>query len=299
VQKTWYFPNHPDSCHFIVQKLQVFPYVIGNSVTALAIGEAWDWDVPTDSGTSNNKAYSDPTRRLVWLMGFNSADTVTDGVNNSKRAAGSAFLGMNLKAAASDSCGNDLGLYGAYAAANDTFLYPEGTFVASQLWANMQSTGYPLETRITDLHIVLTYKNVASTGYTLPANDTLTTWTVMATVLNAADSTAAKDSIKKYVDQGKDWWRKNLRYIAANPCTCCLPGATSKRGDVDQSGGNPALADLSKLINYLKGGTYVPPCKDQANVDGLPLSGSNPALADLSKLISYLKGTGYVLVSCP
>ena len=92
-------------------------------------------------------------------------------------------------------------------------------------------------------------------------------------------------------------------FIVVKPLGCCLPGPISWRGDVDQSGGNPSLADLSKLISYLKNqpGHYTPPCMVQANVDGLPTSDSNPSLADLSKLISYLKNQPghWVLLPCP
>ncbi len=95
---------------------------------------------------------------------------------------------------------------------------------------------------------------------------------------------------------------KILTNVLVSP-SCCLPGPSSWRGDVDQSGGFPALADLSKLISFLKSqpSHYVLPCNDQANVDAAPAGNSVPGLPDLSKLISYLKNQPghWGLMPCP
>ena len=253
--------------------MRVFPYTIGTSVTNLAIGEAFDFDVATDSGTSGNVGGTDPTRKLVYMRGFNSADTVTDCYQNDRRYAGAALIAMHLKG-----CADQGTLYGAYNAANDSFVYPAGGFVPEQLWANMQATGYSNETRITDLHTVLVYKNAATTGYTLPANDTLTIWTAIA-VVRPAGGTAANglDSLKKEIDKAFAWY-KNV-----GQCLSCCIGTT---GNVNKSASEaPDISDLSLLISYL---TVTPkpvlPCPAEANVNG----SSGIDISDLSLLISYL-----------
>ncbi len=148
----------------------------------------------------------------------------------------------------------------------------------AQLWANMQATGYSNETRITDLHTVLVYKNAATTGYTLPANDTLTIWTAIA-VVRPASGTAANglDSLKKEIDKAFAWY-KNV-----GQCLSCCIGTT---GNVNKSASEaPDISDLSLLISYL---TVTPKpvllCPAEANVNG----SSGIDISDLSLLISYL-----------
>jgi hypothetical protein len=289
IEKTWWAPvgaANADSCNFIIQRMRVFPYNIATSVTNLAIGEAFDFDVPTDSGTSGNIGGTDPTRRLVYMRGFNSLDTVTDCYQNDRRYAGAAMLYTHFKNNILDST-----LYGGYNAANDSFVYPAGGFVPEQVWANMQATGYSNETRNTDLHSVLVYKNVATTGFTLPANDTLTIWTAIAVVRPASGTSAnGLDSLKNAIDKAKKWYPK------VKVTGCCI-GTT---GNVNKSvAEGPDLSDLSLLIAYL---TQTPkpvlPCLAEANVNGSVTV--NPDLSDLSLLIAYLTQTPKpVLPNCP
>jgi hypothetical protein len=74
------------------------------------------------------------------------------------------------------------------------------------------------------------------------------------------------------------------------PNTCCL----GKRGNVNCTGGIDA-SDLSSLVSYLTGGSFVPCCVDGANVNG---TGGIDA-SDLSSLVSYLTGGTFVLLNCP
>lgn len=72
--------------------------------------------------------------------------------------------------------------------------------------------------------------------------------------------------------------------------SCCV----GKRGNVNMVGGID-LSDLSALVSYLTGGSFVPPCTDAANVNGA----GGVDLSDLSSLVSYLTGGSFVLVDCP
>ena len=277
VEKTWWAPKHADSCNFIVQRMRVFPATIGTAVTNLQIGEVIDFDVPTDSGTSNNVSGTDQTRRMVWMRGFNSGDTVTDCADNSRRYAGIALLNWFMK---NKACFDSL--YGGSAIANDAYVY--GGVIADSMSQVMHVAGYSTESRTTDVSALLTFKDGTS-GYTLPANDTLTIFTALATVRTSANTTAGLDSLKKYVDKAKEFMKKNI-----GVCASCCQGVT---GNVNMTG-IVDLSDLSALVSYLTGGGYVLLCSPEANVNNTGIVD----LSDLSALVSYLTGGGYVLPNC-
>ncbi|MBK7141008.1 MAG: hypothetical protein IPH75_02865 [bacterium] len=288
VEKTWYAPTgatNADSCTFIIQRMRVFPYSIGQSVTNLAIGEAFDWDIPTDSGTSNNIGGFDATRRLLYMRGFNSSDAGVDCYDNSLRYGGAALIRMHMK-----NCVSSTTLYAGLNAANDTFVYPAGGFVPEQQWNQMKSPGYSTEPRITDLHSMLVYKNEMSTGWTLPANDTLTIWTAMA-VTRPTGGTPVQvlDSLKRTIDKAVAWTR--------NVQTTCLSCCVGTTGDVNGDG-KVDVGDISAIIN----GLIFPPlqttCLAEANVNASPTP--TPDLSDLSLLIAYLTATPRpILPNCP
>jgi hypothetical protein len=293
VRRTYYAPKtSPDSANFIVVKTQVTPNPSNSAVTNLQIGDAFDWDIPSDSGNnrpdggSANVSGYDLARRLVWARGFNSSDTVTDCWDNSLRYGGAALLKMGLKANIPCSSIPDTLLYGGYSAANDSFVYKRGEFVPEQVWNNMKNPGYINEPRTTDVHIVLTYKGGA-TGYTLPANDTLTIYTALAVGRAAANSAAGLDSLKRYIDQARKWSDSYLLKC------CCIQECVGVTGNVNGTGGVD-LADLSALVSYLTGGGYVLPMPGEANVNKVGAID----LADLSALVNYLTGGGYVLPDC-
>jgi len=303
VEKTWYAPKtSPDTNNFIVEKLQIWPSTAGSKVDSLYIGEAYDWDIPSDSGNGTSAGGSaniggfDASRSLVWQEGFLSADTITtngyDCANNAMRYGGSALIGqgfLNCK----DSLTNDT-LFSGYTAANDSFVYPANGFVPLQLYNNMRAPGYSKETRITDLHAVLTFKATNTntppvTGWTLPAkaNDTLTVYSLMAVVRQASTAAHGLDSLKAYVDKGKAWAKF---WVMPAKCSCC----SGKRGNVNCTGVID-LGDLSALVSYLTGGGFVLCCPDAANVNGVGAID----LGDLSALVSYLTGGSFTLVNCP
>jgi hypothetical protein len=302
IEKTWWAPlNNADSCKFIIQRMRVFPYTIGLTVPNLAIGEAFDWDIPSDTGASNSADIGGtwPAQRMVYMRGFRSADTAITNhacYNNGLRYGGSALIAMHLK-----NCIQDSALYAGYNAANDSFVYPASGFVPAQLWANMQATGYSNEARITDLHSVLVYKNAAANvGFTLPANDTLTIWTAMAVVRpNGGTVAQGLDSLKKEMDKAFRWYKRTGVKTCPDviiPPPCCL-GTTGNVNDGLAEA--PDLSDLSLLIAYL---TQTPkptlPCPAEANVNGSVAVA--PDLSDLSLLIAYLTQTPKpVLPNCP
>lgn len=289
VEKTYFAPtgtSNADSCNFIIQRMRIFPYNIGQSVSNLAIGEAFDWDIPSDSGTSNDVGGTDASRRLVYMRGFNSADAVADCYNNSLRYGGASLIKMHMK-----NCVSDNILFAGYNAPNDSFVYPAGGFVPEQQWNLMKSPGYWNEPRVTDLHSMLVYKNVTSTGWTLPANDTLTIWTAMAVTRPSGGTTAqALDSLRKTVDKASAWSR--------NVQTDCLSCCVGQVGDLNLDGKRD-LSDFSLLLCWI----LLPhdqcpiPCLVAANLSGTP---GVIDLSDVSLFIAYLVNNPRpTLPNCP
>jgi len=267
--------------------MQVFPATIGSSVSGLVIGEQYDFDVPSDSNGSNNVAGVDAARRLVWLRGFNSLDTVsTDCVDNSKRYAGVALLNWFMK---NKTCFDSL--YAGKAVDNRA-LQGGGGYFPDSFVTQMHVPNMIANTEVEDQAMMMTYKDGPS-GWTLPANDTLTIITAMATVMTSANpplqgattgSGGGLDSLKKAIDKAKNFMRR-LGF-----CASCCQGKT---GNVNMTG-IVDLSDLSALVSYLTGGGYVLPCQPAANVNAAGIVD----LSDLSALVSYLTGGGYVLPNC-
>jgi hypothetical protein len=271
-----------DSCKFVIMRTKVFPFTPGMSVSNLAIGDVFDFDVPSDSGEYYNIGGTDPTRRLVWVRGFRSDDTSISNhscYNNGLRYAGAAMIQALLK----NCITADSAMFAGYNAANDSFVYPASGFVPEQLWANMQAAGYSNEARITDLHSMLVYRNGANnTGFTLPANDTLTVWTALAVVRPTGGTIAqGLDSLKKEIDKAFRQWNNNFRnwcwYI---PCCVGYPGNVNK-----SSSEAPDLSDLALLISYFVADPRPAlPCSLEADIN----SDFHIDLSDLSLLIAYL-----------
>ncbi|MCM2272480.1 MAG: dockerin type I repeat-containing protein [candidate division Zixibacteria bacterium] len=274
IEKTYFAPSgapNADSCEFVVQRMRIFPFNIGQSVTNLAIGEAFDWDIPTDSGTSNNVGGFDASRGMVYMRGFNSTDAVADCYDNSLRYGGVALIKMHMK-----NCFSTRDLYAGFNAPNDSFVYPSGGFVPAEQWEQMIPSGYTTGARITDLYSMLIYKNQAATGWTLPADDTLTIWTALAVTRPSGGTTAqALDSLKKTIDKAVAWsWQ-----VQENCRSCCI-GTT---GDVNGDG-RVDVADLSQIIFGLIFPPPLVPCLAEANVNAVGAID----LSDLSLLIAYL-----------
>ena len=278
VEITWYASKHPDTCNFVIQKMILTATVTGTSVGNLQIGQLADFDIPTDSGSANDVAGTDLTRRMVYQRGFNSSDGESDCTNNAIRYGGVGLLFFHMKNKARyDS------LYGGSNFSTDMCVDPTGGLRPDSMWRIMKIAGYNNEPRITDQMSMLTYKSGVN-GFTLPANDTLFLYSAIASVNTAASVSAGLDSLKRAMDKAKIFQYTSI-------WECC---EGQRRGNINLSG-IVDLTDLSCLVSYLTGGGYRLPCYGSANVDGTGIVD----LADLSALVSYLTGGGFVLPNCP
>ncbi|PWB75970.1 hypothetical protein C3F09_01540 [candidate division GN15 bacterium] len=276
VERTWWAPLHPDSCNFIVQRTQISPANTGNSVSGLQIGELIDFKIPSDSFYFYDVSGVDQTRRLIWAQGFNKLDIYNDCQDNSYRYGGIALLNTFMK---DRSC--DDALYGGLTASAQKYYYATGGMRADTISMLMHLPGYTTDPVVEEQIGILTFKD----NYTLPANDTLTIVTALATVRTAASTAAGLDSLKAAIDKAATFAATTLGI-----CGSCCQGTT---GNVNMTG-IVDLADLSALVSYLTGGGYVLTCQEEANINKTGIVD----LADLSALVSYLTGGGFVLPNC-
>lgn len=280
-EMTWWAPKSADSCNFIIQRFRVFPAMIASPVTHLNIGLYYDFDLPSDSGGNLNVGGTDCLYRMAWQSGFNSTDGQSDCAENSTRYAGVGSIFWFMKNRA---CFDSL--YSARTIGVDRLTDPTGQLIPDSLSNIMHSPGYTSDTRVTDQASIITIKDGPS-GYTLPGNDTLTVYSALVSVRDAASTAAGLDSLKRATQRARQFILTNLGI-----CSSCCIGRT---GNVNMSG-IVDLADLSALVSYLTGGGYVLPCYGEANINAVGVVD----LSDLSHIVCLLTGGDVCpLPNCP
>ncbi|MCP4567231.1 MAG: hypothetical protein GY841_06600 [FCB group bacterium] len=224
LEKTWWAPKDADTCPFVIQCLRVYSYD-GASHSGLAIGEAIDWDIPSDDAAVNVGGY-DRNRRLIYVHG-----TESDGsgcVFNVARLGGQALLATFVN----DSCTIDLTAepFGAYIESNATYVYPNNGFVPGELYSLMRTPDYNINAADEDIHAVMTFVS----DYTIVPSDTLYIYSVITSV---KDGTALPE-IQNNVDMANAWAYEHIFTCAI---TC---------GDIDGSG-VVNISDLIDLMNHI------------------------------------------------
>ena len=210
-----------DSCNFIIQRLRVFPATIGSPVTNLQIGMYYDFDLPSDSGNNANVGGTDCLYRMAWQRGFNSADGQSDCADNSTRYAGVGSIIWFMK---NKSCFDSLS--SARTVGVDKLTNQSGQLIPDSLSNVMHSSGYTSDTRVTNQASIITIKD-GPNGYTLPGNDTLTVFSALMAVRDAASTEAGLDSLKRATEKAR-WWI--LTHVGV--CASCCAGKT---GNVNMS----------------------------------------------------------------
>jgi len=277
LEKTWWAPKQPDSCEFVIQCLRLYSYN-DSSHWGLTIGEAIDWDIPSDWTQAENVGGYSSDHKLIYEQGIESNGQGCQP--NDARFGGEALLGFYMN----DSCALDTatGPYGAYTADNATWVWPHNGFVAEELYNNMQQPGYSADPDQTDQHAVMTY----FVDYTIGAEDTLYIYSVITSVQNGT-----VDSLYENVRKAKKWFLDHIR----PPCqgVCCIPPL---RGNVDYDPSDGInVADLTYLVEYIFFSGDSPPCPEEGNVDGD--GGIN--VVDLTYLVNYIFFGGPAPAACP
>ena len=248
VQQSWYAPkDQPDSCQFLIHRWRVFSND-EQTHTNVAIGEAIDWDIPSDTASRNNSGFN-TWDRLVYQSGseYNDDDNV-ECMDNDDRFGGISLVhivGENGAYPSED-------LYGAYSADNATQVYPYGGLVDDSVWHYIgQNEGYVMsDSTNADLHSVITYRF----GHTLAPGDTLDIMAVLAT------SRGGLGDFFATVEAGHEWV---YNHIGPTWTTCCV----GKTGNIDCSGDDAMdISDLVYLVDYMfTGGPLC--CFEEADVN--------------------------------
>jgi len=288
IEKIWYAPKAPvDSCSFVIECIKVYvnyPYV-DETVTGVRIGEAIDWDIPSDSG-SDNGSYFDATRNLIYQQGaeYNQDDT-TECIDNDRRFGGIDFLESYKNGSLYKSA-----QHGAYTADNATYIYPNSGFVTTELYSKMDTSGYRFysslnpDSEFVDLHTVMTF----DTGLTVTVADTFVYY---ISIVSHYGLTADLASFLAEVDEQIQWYEDHVK---PEPQGCCKGTRGNVDGDVlDQVN----VGDLTYLVDYLFRGGPAPPCQEEGNVDGDVLEQVN--VGDLTYLVDYLFRGGPPPPACP
>ncbi len=263
VKKTWYAPKPSDSCQFVIGCLIIY-LNRDTSVAGLRVGEAIDWDIPSDSAFDNGSGF-DSDRGLVYQFGGEyDQDDSTECQNNDRRFGGIAFLDRYLNGVRVSGA-----QHGAYTADNASYVYPNQTFVPQELFVNMEDSGYSLfssphpDSQLIDLHTVMTF----DIGLALTSADTYVYYVELVTIQDGTLS-----DLQGATDAGRQWYLNHLNG------SCC-----QTRGNVDGLGGIN-VGDLTYLVDFLFFNGSSPPCEEEGNVNGAGAIN----VADLTYLVDYV-----------
>ncbi len=295
---------------FIIEYLRVWSYD-GAAHDGLIIGEAIDWDIPTDflvedtnqERTVANSGGVDPSRNLVYCQGYEAYGLGSDTTYpfncqyNDARYGGSAFVESYLNGTR-----RAVIPYGGFVGENDSLQTTRG-FYHGLLYQEMIQSGLRGTDSVEDIHTVMTYEN----GYNLGPTDTLEFISILATVhegsladLQAAIDAGrawyyAHDSLDMFEDPGNDGF--------IDICLdCCGP---NDFGEFYSHEGEFNILDIDNFIEWLLRSPGVPPlydCLEQVDVSsaspGVP-DGSADIL-DIDFMIGHLlRGTYPTLGECP
>ncbi len=257
IKKSWYAPKHPDSCNFVIQRVEItsFDTLVH---TGIGIGDAIDWDC--GGNPQENVGGFDAGTKMIYQQGGG-----FDCIDGSRRFAGQALLGISDADGVIDTSKVP---YGAFTASSSQYIYGTNGFVAVQIYGLMQNPGYLPETNPTDQFATMTFINNRNIG----PQDTIVIYSALSTV---RDGTLA--DLKGNMVKAKRWAAAHL-YTA---------GPLFVPGDADGSGGID-ISDAVFLIGYIFSGGAAPNPLDagDANCD------HSVDISDAVYLISYIFSGG-------
>ncbi|NIP41721.1 MAG: M6 family metalloprotease domain-containing protein, partial [candidate division Zixibacteria bacterium] len=275
IEKIFWAPKDPDSCKFVVQCLKVYSYD-GSSHSGLTIAEIVDWDIPSDSQADNTFGF-DESRKLMYQNGHDYVTGPEGCQPNSVRYGGVAFLGYYINDP--ELLDTTSQIHGCDAVLFQDYIWPEGGFIAGDLYPILKSPGYTPNSAIEDLISLMTYFD----DYTINPDDTLYIYTSYAVTLDAS-----RESLESIVDKSKKWFSDQIINSMLYTCGDANGDKTVNVSDAVYIinfvfvGGNPPdptesgdancdatvnVSDAVWIINYVfVGGSN--PC--DTNGDGIP-----------------------------
>jgi hypothetical protein len=275
LEKIWWAPSQADTCNFVIQRLCVYSYD-GLSHSGLAIGEAIDWDIPSDN-IVDNIGLIYPGEKIVYMRGYEAGGGCQP---NDSRFGGQSFIGFSLN----DTCSIDTTAqpYSAHTVENQTFILPYLGFDDGLLYDKMLQSGYSALSTPTDQTAIMTF----FANYNLGAGDTLYIYSVIGTI-----KTGTTEDMLAMPRTAKHWFFGHVMPTCGEPQ--CVPPI---RGNVDYDDIDAInVADLTYLVEYIFFSGDSPPCPEEGNVDGD--GGIN--VADLTYLVDYIFFGGPAPAACP
>ena len=324
-EKTFYAPGTGDDA-FIIQCLKVYS---ADTLTysGLAIGEAIDWDIPSDTGSRNTCGF-DATRNLIYQMGYeyNAWDDTLECLDNNVRVGGIAFL-EKFNATGAEIARDTLTVWTAMATTYDGGLAGlQGNIDAAILWydANMPGTFVASSEDFVGAYAMTNDTFVYPTGgfvaaelhenmNTLNEEDQYVCWTdtedeedlhtIMTFVtdftLRGEGTDHDEDGVGNWHDNCPDDWNPDQADSnedgQGDACDGCCKDS---RGNVNSDDGDQTnISDVTFMVTYLFGGGAAPECQEEANANGD--DGEQTNISDVTYLVSYLFGGGPPPGPCP
>ena len=280
----WFANTDPAySCGFVIKETRVYS-LDGAAHNGIMVGEIVDWDVPSDSSSSDNSSGFEPFLNLMWQRGtewegFNDEEEMTlGGWDETERYAAVRFLGGHSPS----------GLFdipqGMYTACNSEYIYPyQNGFDPGKLYELHSGMGFATtDSTDTDLFTGMTYVF----DYTLGAQDTLYFYTAFLTTMNESFPSASGGPGLSYIAQ--DAMAFFDEYVKDYEDGCCInPGDADHSGSVD-------ISDLVYCVDYMFGGGPGPICVEEFDNDGNCVLD----ISDLTYFVDYLFGGGPPPVPC-
>ncbi|MCH9024814.1 MAG: hypothetical protein IH931_05710, partial [candidate division Zixibacteria bacterium] len=255
--KTW----HADQ-QFITKSLKIWSND-GLDHLGLAIGDAIDWDIPSDQkdtagnvdGTqSDNRGEVNESLGLIYFIGAETGvDDATECQENDARFGGMSFaFAARYDNSVKKWFNIDTLFYGGYAEANARYVYTG--WDDDELYFNMEAATGLIpwshsnpDSAETDLHGVLTY------GFNMDlfAGDTLVFYTVLASV---REDLAGPSRIEDLADKGRNF----TTYFG-----CCR----NLRGDLNNDNKDANVLDLTFAVDRIFRGGSASICTGEADAN--------------------------------
>jgi hypothetical protein len=281
MEKTWFAPIGGNDC-FMIQCLKIYSYD-GATHSGLSIGEAIDWDVPSDSGSDNTAGF-DATRNLIYQIGaeYNQDDTL-ECLNNDTRFGGIAFLHKFHKDYDQSVAPDTFYFYTAVSSSNNGLATLQTNIDAAAAWYAANITTATDGNTTDDADFVGAYV-LDNATWVYPAGGFVPSqlYTNMRTQNETDKYVAFSDSI---TDLHMVMTFVNDAELGGEGC--CI----GNRGNANNDPGDAAnIADITFLVKYLFG---IPPgpapvCIEEANANSDPAEAAN--IADITFLVKYLFG---------
>ncbi len=248
----YFTPKAGEYCCFIVEKLRFWNRT-ESTLTHVRVGEAVDWDIPSDESEANNESGWDNDRKLIYQSCdcpgyFDPCETSEP----CQRYGGIA------------SYGDDPAFKNYQTLENDVYVYFSGPFgeeapLPDEQMYDLMNLDGPILAVIPDCEDLMTL--VTFGVYDLEPNDTI----CVIKILTTSKMDPGGVQLRQNVDDANDFIdaHDEIKCENAGPCEC-IPGDANNDGSVN-------VGDAVYLISYIfKGGPPPVPyttCSGDANMD--------------------------------